>query len=254
MIEAAERIIEDSFDAAVAKHLLSTFVSVERHFALGDWKECVVWGGHFVEATRRALDLKLFDTYVGFGEEDHLPPFGKDVMMKYIKADGHPSYTKIIPYTLKSIYNIRNNRGAGHLSKVSPGEMDATHVLYSAKWVLAEVIRLNSDLKASGTTEMVKAIMEREISLIWKEDGFRKVLETSLDANEQVLILLYDESPLPAKTLFESVEQANLYNFRNRVLRPLHEERLIFFNEDSGECRISPTGVIEAERLIVNHD
>ena len=251
MVEKVGEIIESSFDKKIANHVVSTFTDIERNFALNRWKECGLAGGHFVEAVRRALDLELFGTYEGFGSEDQLPPFGKDVMVDYITADGPQSYTRIIPYALKAIYNIRNNRGVGHLSEVEPSEMDATQILYSAKWTLAELVRLNSDLEPSGTRKLVEKIMEREISLVWRDEGIRRVLDPSMEAEDQVLVLLLDESPLDAKVLFESIGQASSYNFRERVLSPLHEKRLIHYDEDSGECRISPTGTEKAERIVI---
>jgi hypothetical protein len=56
----------------------------------------------------------------------------------------HPRSIRIqIPRVLVGLYEVRNNRGVGHVGgDVDPNPMDARLVLESSKWLMAELVRL----------------------------------------------------------------------------------------------------------------
>src|SRR4029079_6642275 len=52
-----------------------------------------------------------------------------------------------IPRMLIALYEIRNNRGVGHVGgDVNPNEMDSRVVLETSKWIMAELVRLFHNL------------------------------------------------------------------------------------------------------------
>jgi hypothetical protein len=129
--------------------------------------------------------------------------------------------------------------------------MDATYIFYSVKWILAEFIRLASGISTSETQQLVDKITERNLDVIWKADGFHRVLNPKLSAKNQVLILLFDDSPRDIEKMRETIEYKNKPNFLRLVLQPLHKLRLIEMNLKNGTCEISPSGRIEAEKIIL---
>lgn len=243
----AEDILKAKYPADLAKALIDSYREIESNYVLGKWKASELDSGHFVEAARRVLELELTGSYTKIS--DQLSKFTDGVLKQYENATGDDSYRLLIPRALKAIFNIRNKRGVGHVGGVSANEMDATYILYTVKWVLAEIVRLASGASIKETQEAVDQIVERTFSVIWKHGDATRILDTSLSTRAQVLILLYDASPQTETQLRESTEYKNSTTFR-AILRELHGKRLIFYQQD-GPCLITPKGILEAEQLLI---
>jgi hypothetical protein len=130
--------------------------------------------------------------------------------------------------------------------------MDATLILYNVKWVLAELLRLKSGLTLSETQALLDKIVERQCSLVWKEGNITWVLSANMSAREQVLVLLYDNSPRSDNELQQITEYSNSTNFK-KILKRLHKQKFIFYNAD-GSCRLTPAGLPVAETIIEKHE
>jgi hypothetical protein len=243
----AEDILKAKYPADLAKALIDSYREIESNYVLGKWKASELDSGHFVEAARRVLELELTGSYTKIS--DQLSKFTDGVLKQYENATGDDSYRLLIPRTLKAIFNIRNKRGVGHVGGVSANEMDATYILYTVKWVLAEIVRLASGASIKETQQAVDQIVERTFSVIWKHGDVTRILDTSLSTRAQVLVLLYDASPQTETQLRESTEYKNSTTFR-AILRQLHGKRLIFYQKD-GPCLITPKGILEAEQLLI---
>lgn len=244
----AEQLLKAAFPDELVNALLIAYREIESNYAVRKWKASELDAGHFVEAARRILDHATSRSYVPIGKS--LPNFSDSELKRYEQATGDESFRLLIPRVLKSIYNIRNKRGVGHLGSISPNEMDATLILYSSKWVLAEFVRLASGSITDPATaqQAVNKIVERRLDLIWKEGDKVRVLQTGIPAREQILILLYDQNLQSEDVLRQAIEYKNASDFR-KILRRLHAERLIEFQQ-SRPIAITPTGVICAEQII----
>ncbi len=247
--ELIESVLKDSFPIEIADKLLSTFLEVERNYSLQNWKVSELESGHFVESTRRALDFKLSNSFTPFNKS--LGSFNSKALSKYENSKGHESYRIIIPRVLFSIYCIRNKRGVGHINEVSPNKIDASSILSSVKWTMAEILRLESDLDFSQTSDLIDKVTSRNIELLWKEDDFTVILSNSLSASDEVLVLLLDDNPQGIDKLFELVNYTNKTHFKNRILKRLENEKLIKIKDN--QCFISPLGIMVAENLILKH-
>ncbi len=74
----------------------------------------------------------------------------------------------LIPRMMMGLYDIRNNRGVGLAgAEVDPNHMDATAVLYNAKWLIAELVRLLHTLTTEEATAIVDGLIEREVAWVW---------------------------------------------------------------------------------------
>lgn len=240
-------VLKSAYGEDIAKHVCESYKEIETHHALGRWKTSELDAGHFVEAVRRLLDFQFTSTFTPF--KTALPKFTDQVLKQYENQTGHDSYRMLIPQALKAIYSVRNKRGVGHVGEVSPNRMDSTYLLQTTKWVLGEIVRLNSKAAIDETEKLVTAIAERRVDGLWKEAGTKRVLNTKLETSEQVLVLLYDESPCSIEKLQEYADYKNPTNFR-KVLKRLDDKRLINLRPD-GNCYLLPPGVKQAEALLL---
>jgi len=240
-------VLKTAYGDDIAKHVTDAYKEIESHHALGRWKTAELDAGHYVESVRRLLDLQLTGKFTPFNEQ--LSRFTDQVLKQYESQKGHDSYRMLIPQALKAIYSVRNKRGVGHVGEVSPNRMDSTYLLQTAKWVLGEIVRLNSKAAIDETERLVTAITERRVDGLWKEAGIKRVLNTNLEIRDQVLILLFDESPCSAEKLREYADFKNKTNFRE-ILRRLHGKRMIELRPD-GTCYLLPPGLQKAEELLL---
>ena len=153
-----------------------------------------------------------------------------------------------IPRILVALYDVRNRRGVGHVGgDVDANHMDAELVLALAKWIVAEMVRLFHDTDVKTATDVVDALVDRTLPIIWEVDGVKRVLNTSLPLADQTLLLLYSESGAVSDSdLAKYLEQDRLANYR-RVLDRLHKARAIEWNRTTGMVTLGPPGREDVE-------
>lgn len=159
-----------------------------------------------------------------------------------------------IPRMLMALYEIRNNRGVGHVGgDVNPNHMDAICVLQMSKWITAELIRVFHNISTVDATRVVEALSDRELSLIWKINGVSRVLNNSLSLLDKTLVLLYS-SPTGVKDteLCASIEPSSLSNYRRDILVKAHKNRLLEYDVKTRLTTISPLGSRYVEEKILN--
>jgi len=150
-----------------------------------------------------------------------------------------------------ALYEIRNNRGVGHAGgDVDPNHLDATAVVYMAKWVVAELVRLIHSLTPDEARDLVEALIVREVSLVWNGGDTRRVLATGLTARKGTLLLLSGVAEARESDLVSWLEYKRASDYRAKVLKPLHKERLVEYAQDSGSVKLLPPGVAAAEALV----
>lgn len=166
---------------------------------------------------------------------------------------GDHSLRILIPRMLPVLYDIRNNRGVGHVGgDVDPNFLDATAVYGMASWILAELIRVFHGISTREAQETVDALIERKLPLIWEVEETKRVLDTTMTNRDQTLLLLYQRPAWVAeKKLLQWVEYSNSSVFRKTILRRLHSARFIEYDEGNGRARISPLGAKEVEERIL---
>tara|TARA_B110000114_G_scaffold185061_1_gene230668 strand:- start:2421 stop:3191 length:771 start_codon:yes stop_codon:yes gene_type:complete len=242
-------ILESNYDSTIADKILESYSEIESNFFVQKWKPSELDAGHFVESIRRLIEFEMNGgTYTLF--TDKLSNFSDSVISRYEQQTNiHESFRMLIPRILKSVYNIRNKRGVGHIKDISPNEMDATLILYSVKWVLSEIVRLKSSLSITETQNLIDNIVERNVEVIWKTTDFTRILDNKISARNQVLIILYNSSKTHIDEIREIIEYKNISNFKT-LIKKLHTERFLEFRTN-GNCILSPTGRIEAEKLIL---
>ena len=234
------------YPSTLVDSLLGAYEEVLTNYRIEKWKPSELDAGHFVEAAHRIIDQELFGGYTALNKS--LGSFNSAILTKYESATGDETFRMLIPRVLFSIYCIRNKRGVGHISSISPNKLDATYILSSTKWVLAELVRVAISSDADEAYEITSAILEREIDLIWDDGESFMVLSKKLKANKKILISLYKRDRVAIEELRELIGYKNRYAFKKIVLK-LKANNLIDITTES-ICKLSPLGIQEAESII----
>lgn len=234
----------------LTKDLLDAYAEVVTNYAERRWEPSELNGGKLCEAVYAIVEGYLSGTYPARAQKPkNMPAACLALENKYTTAARSPRIQ--IPRMIVALYEIRNNRGVGHAGgDVNPNQMDATAVLCMTKWLMAELVRLLHGLTTDHATEVVEALVEREVSLIWKWGGKRRVLRTDLTQKQQVLLLLAGVTEAGESKLVAWLEHKRVADLRKAVLRPMHKAKLIDFDETTHMVRLLPPGVAAAEDLI----
>jgi len=158
-----------------------------------------------------------------------------------------------IPRMLLALYEVRNNRGVGHVGgDVDPNCMDASVVLSMSKWLLAELVRVFHGVATTVAEAAVEKIVDRILPLVWQVDASLRVLSTSLSMRDQALVLLYHSHGwVEEKDLVGWVEHSNPAVFRRDVLSKAHKDRLIEYDRKNGRVMLSPLGGRHVEESLL---
>lgn len=242
---------KDAFNAlptSLVGDLLDAFRQVLKNYAEHRWEPAELNGGKLCEAAYTVLVGYFAGAYPARSSK----PNNMVDACKKLEGEQGPRSARIqIPRMIVALYEIRNNRGVGHAGgDVDPNNMDATTVVYMSKWIVAELVRLLHGLTTDEATELVDALVEREIALVWKSGEKRRVLTTGLTLKKGTLLLLAGVAEASETDLMAWLEQKRPTDYRKNVLRPMHKARLIEFDETAGTVALLPPGVEAAEALI----
>lgn len=237
------------------KELLDCYQSVITNYTEGRWEPAELNGGKFCEIVYSIAQGALLGNFpirsakpanmvAACRALESVPPTPTLV--------GDRSLRIQIPRLLPYLYEIRNNRGVGHVGgDVNPNAADAGVVVSTCSWVMAELVRIFHGLSLKEAQETVDALVTRRHPLVWSVEDIKRVLEPALKKADQALILLYSESGWTSVERLRSwVEYANTTQFKTKVLRPLHAARLIEFSATNGTTRITSKGSAEVERRL----
>lgn len=157
-----------------------------------------------------------------------------------------------VPRVLVSLYEFRNNRGVGHVGgDVDANHMDAIFLLHAAKWLMGELVRIFHDVTVVEAQEVVEALSERMFPLVFEVAGVKRVLNPNLSMRDKSLLLLYSESsPVPEADLVKWIEHSNASVYRRDVLRRLHREKLVEYDEHTRVVHLLPPGARYVEEQL----
>jgi len=236
--------------------LLKAYQEIAANYIEHRWEPSELNGGKFCEVVFTIIDGTLKGAYAA------KPSKPKDMVascraIEQISEDPHRvgdrSLRILIPRILQPLYEIRNNRGVGHVGgDVDPNFLDATAVYGMVSWTLAELVRIFHNVTTQEAQDSVDALIERQHPLIWEVGDVKRVLDASMKTPDQVLLLLHQKPTwVTDKDLADWVEYSSESMFRTRVLRSLHKKRLIEHDRNNLRSRISPIGVSEVETRIL---
>ena len=166
---------------------------------------------------------------------------------------GDRSLRILIPRVLPMLYEIRNNRGVGHVGgDVSANHMDAEAIRSMASWIMAELVRIFHNVTVEQAQQVIDALVERKLPVVWDLGDVKRVLDPKMTAKNQALVFLYHNTGwVLASDLVKWIEYSNATVFRRTVLIPLHKARLIEFDSVKAQAKISPRGAAEVEKTLL---
>lgn len=236
--------------AELREDLVREFAKIVKNYAEGRWEPAELDGGKLAEAAYSVCRGYVDGSYPTRAQK---PRDMVAACRALEKETGVPRSIQIqMPRVLVALYEIRSSRGVGHTGgDVDPNHMDATCVLQMAKWVVAELIRVLHQMPVDDAAELVEALVEREIPLVWKVGDVRRVLDPDMGASDRTLLLLHGvpgavaEAPLRAW-----VEYSNSTRYRH-ILGQLHANKLIEHDRVASTAMISPRGVQYVEDKLI---
>ncbi len=224
------------------------FQKLHQQYFLGRWEPSQLDGGRFAEAVLRIIELKDAGKFTTIGKQLNRLKIVKSVEQNTSLAD---SLRFHIPRLAALILDFRNNRNVGHLGAIDVNEMDSAFVLNAANWIVAELIRLETQMSPDDAQVEIKKIVERKVPTV-EEIGVRlKVLDPRLKIQDKVLVLLYQKYPeaIGDEILLDWAEYdpANRPRFLG-YLRELNKLGLIDYRDNA--ARLTKLGVVSVEKHI----
>jgi hypothetical protein len=251
---------EDAFSAlpdTLRDELLSAFNEIVRNYREHRWEPSELNGGKLCETAYTICRGWLEGgNYPARAEKPkRFPNVCWEMQDTYQQVADSRSARVLIPRMMIGLYDIRNNRGVGHAgAEVDPNRMDATAVLYTAKWLMAELVRLLHRLSTDEATAIVDSLIEREVEWVWTHGDKKRILRTGMTWKHQTLVLLLAEAgDIAEADMFRWLEHPSLSSFRKDVLKPLHKGRLIEYDATKRTLRLLPPGVSAAEELVTQN-
>lgn len=236
--------------------LIAAYREVVTNFAEHRWEPSELNGGKLCEIVYTIIDGA---TSGKFAAAPIKPPKFVDACRAIEQRPGNAnrpgdrSLRILIPRQLPFLYEIRNNRNVGHVGgDVDPNHSDATVVLASANWLIAELVRVFHGVSLEEAQEAVDALVERTHPIVWETGDIKRVLDPKLPTPNQVLLLLYSTAGwVGAKDLQRWVDYQNASRFKDTILTPLHDHRSIEFDREKGCARLTPRGASIVEQQIL---
>jgi hypothetical protein len=232
---------------AFRDELLKRYQEIMSNYLERRWEPSELNGGKFCEAAVSIVDGAVKGTFpTAPSKPANMLAACQALEKEPANANrvGDRSLRVLIPRVLPVLYEVRNNRGVGHVGgDVDANHMDAEAVQAMASWVMAELVRIFHGVSTQEARDTIDALVERKSPVIWEVEGVKRVLDPGMNAKDKVQTLLNHSSGWVSETdLFKWVEYSNASMFRRTVLKPLHKERLIEFDVEKGRAKISPRG------------
>ena len=242
-------VVLGSLPQGLRDPLVDEYRAIVQAYCESRWSPSELSGGKFCEIVFTILEGHASSSYV---QSPRKPPDFVGACRKLEQNTHVPRSLRIlIPRLLPAIYEIRNNRGVGHVGgEVDPNYMDASFVVSSCNWVMAELIRVFHSVSVDEAQIVVDRLVQRRVPIVWEGTGVRRVLNPKLRLRSQILMLLATSSgPVLTSELLTWVEYGNPRYFKT-VLRGMHKDRLVELSADDECVEILPPGDEEATKVI----
>jgi hypothetical protein len=234
------------------KELLGAFREIVSNFTERRWEPAELNGGKLSEcAYSICFGMCSGKMPPKASKPQNMPQACRELENKYPQA--LRSVRIQIPRMIIALYDIRNDRGVGHTGgEVNPNHMDALCVLQMSKWVVAELVRLLHHMPVDEAADLVEALVEREVPLVWKVGNKRRALDPKMSMPDKTLLLLHGcTGPVSEADLIDWTEHTKASLYRRDVLRRAHRAKLLEYDEQAKAVVISPTGVAHVEQKLI---
>lgn len=236
--------------AGLRDPLLTEYRTIVQNYLERRWTSASLSGGKFCEIVYTIVD--------GFGTGTYAASPSKPGNMvdacKALEKRGHVprSFQILIPRLLPALYEVRNQRGVGHVrGDVDSNHMDCVAVLGIANWIMAELVRVLHTTTTDEAQQMVEALSMRRIPLVWDgPQGMKRVLDPKVPLKDQVLLL--SSASARAVTVAELLLWTGYKNanYFRRLVRGLAAARMVELSADGTQVTILPPGSVRVDAVV----
>jgi len=244
-------LLKRRFASPQVDALVRHFDAMTIEFQQSSWETAILKGGKFVEAALKAIWLHTGSA---------LPPARKfKVSATITDLKNAPSGTLdealrvTIPRACEFVYDVASNRGARHdPSEIDPNEIDASVVVASGSWILAEMLRYaqGGGQDPSLVATMLSGLSQRRYPQIEVVDGRVYFHLPKLSARKVALLSLWYRHPrrMSRAQLIAAIMRHH-FSAKNATMALARLERVV--DEDgTGNLRLLQPGLQEAETLL----
>lgn len=221
--------------------LLEEYNSIVQNYVERRWTPSELSGGRFCEIVYTILEGYASKNYASRPQK----PKNFVAACRSLENNSNVprSFQILIPRMLSALYEIRNNRGVGHVGgDVDPNHMDSNAVLAMANWIMAELVRVYHFASTSEAQHIVDSLAERRTPFVWQSGEIRRVLDPLLSLKDQVLLLIATcSTKVDANDLYKWTD-CKRRSYFNTLLRKLHSQRLIEFSAEDNTVEMLPPG------------
>jgi hypothetical protein len=236
---------------ALRNPLIEEYSNIQRNYLEHRWRPGELSGGRFCEIVYTILQGYSTGNYPASPAK---PPRFVDACRALETTISSPrSFRILIPRILPALYEIRNNRGVGHVGgDVDSNHIDALAVLSISGWIMAELIRVFHNVDIQDAQNIADNLVDRKIPLVWQSGDIRRVLQPTLSIRNQVLLLSSLSEAVTKDDLLRWIEPTNRPYFY-QLLRQMHKSRFIELSSDETTITLLPPGMAIVEEIISAH-
>ena len=234
------------------KPLLEEYGTILRNYLERRWTPSELGGGRFCEIVYTIIKGRSTGNYPSSPTK---PTNFVQACRQLESITSNPrGFQILIPRLLPALYEIRNNRGVGHVGgDIDSNHIDASAVLSIASWIMAELIRVFHDIDIQDAQEIADSLVERKTPLVWQSGDIRRVLKPDMSIRNQILLLSSCSKTVSRDDLIHWIEPPTRSYFY-RVLREMHKSRLIELSSDGTTVELLPPGMTIVESIISSSD
>jgi len=239
-------------DPNLSSQLFAEAFALEEAFALKKWQHTELDAGRFAEVAARII--------YGADSGAYNLSKGVDDCLRYLENQTVPHHfpdpksAHQLVTILRSIYKLRSQRGAVHVSPAySANEIDSRFVVEGTRWVLAELLRQFVTADVAALVSAIEELSRFPQPLIRNFGGQPLIQSITFTAEEEVLVhLLHERNGMTTAQLVQVIPKDP--SGVRRAIKGLAEGRSRQLVPVDGRWEISDLGIrrIEARILAEN--
>lgn len=235
-----------SLPLQIVKYLEREFQKIHEQYFLGKWEPSQLDAGRFSEMVLRVVEFHYRQDYTPIGEKLNREKIIGEAAKHSNLED---SLRLTIPKLAGLLLDFRNNRDVAHISNIDVNSMDATFIIQTANWIMAELVRLETKRSPEEAQKEITKIIERKVPLVEEIGDRLKCLDPRLPAKKQALVFCYLIYPrfTTDEELFSWVGVKNKSRFKGYLVQ-LDKEKLLDYKDN--EARLTKRGLLWIEKYI----
>lgn len=248
--EIEAHLVGGGFAARHVKSALGHFTAMSLSFQQGDWEPATAKAGKLLEAVAKALLAyagkpvptgRAFKVSQTIQALEQLPVGSFDDTIRLIA-----------PRATRFAYDIASNRGSRHdPDEIDSNEMDATVVVSTCSWIIAELVRLSAK-KTVDTKEaqnLISRLTEKKYPSVEEVDGRVYFHYPNLSARDVAILALWHSYP-GRRTREEVASTVRRHGFSAKnAATATRIARLVDDGAEQG-LRLLQPGLRQAEELV----